>query len=59
MNVRASRKIVFDQIAGDCDEVRPSYPQESIDDIIFISGIPEDGRILEIGCGSGQTHACK
>ncbi len=55
MNVKASRKIVFDQIARDYDEVRPGYPQELIDDIISISGIPEDGRILEIGCGTGQA----
>lgn len=55
MNVKASRKIVFDQLARDYDEVRPGYPQELIDDIISISGIPEDGRILEIGCGTGQA----
>jgi SAM-dependent methyltransferase len=48
-------KIVFDQIAKDYDEVRPGYPEELIEDIISISGIPEGGRILEIGCGTGQA----
>jgi len=55
MDAKASRKTVFDQAACDYDEVRPGYPQELIEDIISISAIPEDGRILEIGCGTGQA----
>mgnify|MGYP003681955346 CR=1 FL=1 len=54
MNVKASRKI-FDQIAKDYDEVRPGYPEELIEDIVSISRIPKGGRILEIGCGTGQV----
>ncbi|HIE14077.1 TPA: class I SAM-dependent methyltransferase [Candidatus Bathyarchaeota archaeon] len=45
----------FDQIAHIYDEVRPGYPEEMIKDIISISGIPDGGRILEIGCGTGQA----
>ncbi|TSA28217.1 class I SAM-dependent methyltransferase [bacterium] len=55
MNVKVSRKTVFDQVAKDYDEVRPGYPQKLIEDIISISAIPRDGRILEIGCGTGQA----
>ena len=55
MNMKSSRKIVFDQTAKDYDEVRPGYPNKLIEDIISISCIPEDGRILEIGCGTGQA----
>ncbi len=55
MDAKVSRKTVFDQAARDYDEVRPGYPQELIEDIISISAIPEDGRILEIGCGTGQA----
>lgn len=46
---------VFDQAARDYDEVRPGYPEELIEDIILISGVPQGGRILEIGCGTGQA----
>jgi SAM-dependent methyltransferase len=54
-NVKASREIVFNQVAKDYDEVRPGYPEELIEDIVSISRIPKDGRILEIGCGTGQA----
>jgi len=55
LNSEMSCKTIFDQIAEDYDKVRPGYPQELIRDIISISRISEDGRILEIGCGTGQA----
>jgi len=54
MNAEAYRKI-FDEMARVYDEVRPGYPDELIEDVISISGIPVGGRILEIGCGTGQA----
>jgi ubiquinone/menaquinone biosynthesis C-methylase UbiE len=45
----------FDQAARDYDEVRPGYPEELIEEVISVSGIPEGGRILEVGCGTGQA----
>lgn len=48
-------RTVFDQAALDYDAVRPGYPQELIEDIISISSIPRGGRILEVGCGTGQA----
>lgn len=44
---------VFGDIAELYDRVRPGYARQALDDLIAYSGIPEDGRILEIGCGTG------
>ena len=46
---------VFDRSASYYDKVRPGYPEELFEDIISLSGIPDDGRIIEIGCGTGQA----
>ncbi len=45
----------FNRVAELYDEVRPGYPDELIADIVKLSGIPADGRILEVGCGTGQA----
>ena len=45
----------FDGVAELYDRYRPSYPAELIADILRISGIQPDGRILEIGCGTGKA----
>jgi SAM-dependent methyltransferase len=44
----------FDTVASLYDEVRPGYPAVIIDAVIERSGLPAEGRILEIGCGTGQ-----
>src|SRR5215210_4177723 len=44
----------FNEVPELYDEVRPGYPAEVIDAIISLSALPPDGRILEIGCGTGQ-----
>ena len=44
----------FDTVASLYDEVRPGYPDVIIDAIIERSGLHAEGRILEIGCGTGQ-----
>ncbi|HEX2741111.1 MAG TPA: class I SAM-dependent methyltransferase, partial [Rubrobacter sp.] len=46
---------VFDEVALLYDGARPGYPGELFDDIVTLSGIPLEGRILEIGCGTGQA----
>jgi SAM-dependent methyltransferase len=48
-------RTTFDQAASLYDEVRPGYPEELLDDIVSLSGIPAGGRVLEIGCGTGQA----
>lgn len=45
----------FDQVAELYDQARPGYPEALFDDIVVLSGIPRHGRILEIGCGTGQA----
>jgi SAM-dependent methyltransferase len=53
-DARASRRRTFDEIADLYDRYRPSYPERLVDDVVAFSGIHPDGRILEIGCGTGQ-----
>ncbi|MBV9387673.1 MAG: class I SAM-dependent methyltransferase [Chroococcidiopsidaceae cyanobacterium CP_BM_ER_R8_30] len=48
-------RTTFDQVAMLYDQARPGYPEELFDAIVSLSGIPSDGRILEIGCGTGQA----
>ena len=38
---------IFDQVALDYDQVRPGYPEELVEDVVFISAIPKEERILE------------
>jgi ubiquinone/menaquinone biosynthesis C-methylase UbiE len=45
----------FDGVADLYDTYRPSYPIDLIEDIIQISGIQPDGKILEIGSGTGKA----
>jgi SAM-dependent methyltransferase len=49
------RKRSFDSVAELYDKARPTYPEELFDDLVELSGIPPDGRILEIGPGTGQA----
>ncbi len=51
---RASRES-FDAEARDYNAIRPGYPEALIDDIIALSKLPEDGSILEVGCGTAQA----
>lgn len=45
----------FDGVAELYDIYRPSYPAELIEDIIGYSNIQPEGRILEIGSGTGKA----
>jgi SAM-dependent methyltransferase len=49
------RKRSFDAAARLYDKFRPGYPEPLFDDLVELSGIPEGGRILEIGPGTGQA----
>jgi ubiquinone/menaquinone biosynthesis C-methylase UbiE len=48
-------RTTFDEAASLYDEVRPGYPEDLFDDVVSLSGIQPGGRILEIGCGTGQA----
>ena len=52
---RLQLRTSFDGDALLYDEVRPGYPEALFDDVVSLSGIPIGGRILEIGCGTGQA----
>ena len=44
----------FDDAAQLYDEVRPRYSEELIEYIIAFAALPAQGRIFEVGCGTGQ-----
>lgn len=46
---------VFDRDPATYEAVRPSYPARLVDDVIALSQLPKGGRILEVGCGTGQA----
>lgn len=48
-------RVLFDAVADQYDRARPTYPPELFDDIVALSGVPDGGRVLEIGCGTGQA----
>lgn len=50
---RSHLRTTFDEVALLYDRVRPRYPPALFDDVICLSRIPEGGRILEVGCGTG------
>jgi SAM-dependent methyltransferase len=52
---RRSRRKSFEEVAELYDRVRPVYPDSVFDDIVELAGISGAGRILEIGCGTGQA----
>jgi SAM-dependent methyltransferase len=45
----------FDQDALLYDQARPGYPEALFDDIVTLAALPPAGRLLEIGCGTGQA----
>lgn len=52
---RNARKVIFDEVAEEYDAIRPGYPEEFIDEVLRLAGLPENGAVLEVGCGSGQA----
>jgi trans-aconitate methyltransferase len=55
IGTREQLRKTFDSIAQTYDENRPSYPTEIVDDVVAISGVTADSRLLEIGCGTGHA----
>lgn len=52
---RSRLRATYDEVALAYDQARPGYPEALFDDLVSLSGIPPGGRILEIGCGTGQA----
>ena len=46
---------VFDEVPDLYDRVRPTYPDELFADLVAITGMNEQSRVLEVGCGTGQA----
>lgn len=49
------QRFIFDEVSELYDRSRPRYPDALFDDLVSLSGIPPGGRILEVGCGTGQA----
>lgn len=45
----------FDKMASLYDKIRPSYPEQLIEDIISKAQITSIARLLEIGAGTGKA----
>src|SRR5262249_28856988 len=48
------QRFTFDEIAELYDRTRPRYPHALVDELVTLSRVPAGGRVLEIGCGTGQ-----
>jgi SAM-dependent methyltransferase len=55
MAIDRSKRNTFEQVADLYEEIRSGYPEELVEDILGLSSIASDGRILEIGCGPGNA----
>jgi SAM-dependent methyltransferase len=55
MSIDRRNRITFEEMADLYDEIRQGYPGELIEEVLSLSGIPAQGRILEIGCGPGNA----
>jgi SAM-dependent methyltransferase len=55
MTSPAHLRNTFDEVALLYDRVRPGYPDALYGDIAQLSGVGPGGRVLEIGCGTGQA----
>lgn len=55
MNEKLHLRTTFDQDALLYHKARPGYPIALIEDIIAFSNIQQNGKILEIGCGTAQA----
>lgn len=45
----------FEEVPELYDRARPVYPAQVFDDLVELAGLPKAGRVLEIGCGTGQA----
>lgn len=54
---RQRRRALFDSVAGRYLDCRHGYPADVVDWMVATAGVSGGGRILEIGCGTGQLTA--
>jgi SAM-dependent methyltransferase len=46
---------VFDEVPELYDRVRPGYPPDLIADMVAVTRLGDDARVLEVGCGTAQA----
>ena len=54
-NPRESGRATFDRLAAIYDIARPGYPSEAIAELRSLCDLTPACRVLEIGCGTGQS----
>lgn len=52
---RERLRATFEEVAEQYDRARPTYPPAVLDDLVSLGRIPDGGRVLEIGPGTGQA----
>lgn len=57
MDNQSDRRLrtAFDEVPELYDRARPVYPPSVFDDLVELAAIPTNGRMVEIGCGTGQA----
>ncbi len=55
MHINHSLRTAFGKVASLYDKSRVTYPKQLIDDIITYSKINLNGKIVDVGCGTGQA----
>jgi SAM-dependent methyltransferase len=51
----AERRLTFGRVAELYEQVRPSYPQRLVDEVLDYSTLEPGDRILEVGAGTGKA----
>lgn len=56
-NIHEQRRLSYSHVVASYDKYRPGYPQEVCKTLVTRYGLNAAGRVLEIGCGTGQFTA--
>lgn len=52
---REALRTTFDRAANHYNQSRPDYPDELIEELLFLTGMQSGDRVLEVGCGTGKA----